>query len=109
MLERLSANARDFARSCRGYAGLVRAKGVAIPEEKARAFGMLSPTSGVAAMQVILYDLITAAGPRVAGVLGVASLQYWKWLTSRVKPVPHIFSQLEPIYLKQVRCKDSTL
>ena len=64
-------------------------------DEQALSLGFLSPATGVAAMQALLHDLAAAAGPRVAGTLGVATQTYWRLLLAKVKPLPHFFSQLD--------------
>lgn len=67
----------------------------AMSEESALAYGMLSPSSGVAALQTMLLDLTAATAPRVAGVLGVATQTYWRLLLSKFKPLPHLYMQLD--------------
>ena len=66
---------------------------------------MLSPTSGVAAMESVLLGLTDVTAPRAAGVLGVATQTYWRRLAAHFKPLPHLYSQLDFALdaLKEVR------
>lgn len=61
---------------------------------------MMTPTSGVAALETLLLDLTTAKAPRVSGVLGVATQTYWRLLASKFKPISHIYEQI--ILLRKV-------
>ena len=75
-------------------AGLVQAKTGALSEERVSAFGMLTPRSGVAALQSLLYGLTSATVPRAAGVRGAATQTYWRLLITKFKPLPPLFAQI---------------
>ena len=55
---------------------------------------MLTPASGVAALQALLYDLTSATVPRAAGVRGAATQTYWRLLITKFKPLPPLFAQI---------------
>lgn len=75
-------------------AGLVQAKTGALSKEKVSAFGMLTPRSGVAALQALLYGLTSATVPQAAGVRGAATQTYWRLLTTKFKPLPPLFAEI---------------
>ena len=75
-------------------AGLIRTKAT-ISEDRALAMGMLSPSTGVAAMATVLVILTAVTATRMSGVLGVATQTYWRLLASKYKPLPHIYTLLD--------------
>ena len=73
----------------------MQAKTGPLSEEKVTAFGMLSPSTGVAALQALLSDLTSAATPNAAGIRGAATQTYWRLLATKFKPLPYLFTEID--------------
>ena len=85
---RTNCTALQFMFLC--AAGMIRAKEGMLSEEHAASLGMLSPAAGVAAMALLLGDLVGCGTLRAAGAVGVATQTYWRLLLAQV--ILHTFA-----------------